>query len=124
MAVKNFLLVLVCVALGVGGQLLLKQGMSADRDAVDRVSEVLPRLLKAALDPLVIAGFVLYGISAALWLIVLTRAELSWAYPLLSMGYVLVMILSRILFHEAVTTTRFVGALVIVAGVWLISRTQ
>ncbi len=121
---KNFAMILVCVALGVGGQLLLKQGMSADRDVVDRVSEVIPRLLKAALNPVVIAGFVLYGLSAALWLIILTRAELSWAYPLLSMGYVLVVLLSRVLFHEAVTPTRLVGTLVIVAGVWLISRTQ
>jgi multidrug transporter EmrE-like cation transporter len=122
--VKNFLLILVCVALGVGGQLLLKHGMSSDRDAVDRVDEVLPRLLKAALNPVVVAGFVLYAISAALWLIVLTRAELSWAYPLLSMGYVLVVVLSRVLFHESVTATRFLGTLVIVLGVWLISKTQ
>lgn len=121
---KNVLLILVCVALGVGGQLLLKQGMSADRDAVDRVDEVLPRLAKAALNPMVLAGFLLYGLSAALWLIVLTRAELSWAYPMLSLGYVLVVLLSRVLFHEAVTPPRLIGTLVIVAGVWLISRTQ
>ena len=116
--------ILVCVALGVGGQLLLKKGMSVDRDAVDRMSEVVPRLMKAAMSPVVIAGFVLYGLSAALWLIILTRAELSWAYPLLSMGYVLVVVLSRFLFHEAVSVTRLMGTLVIVFGVWLISRTQ
>lgn len=121
---KNFVMILVCVALGVGGQLLLKKGMSVDRDAVDRMSEVVPRLMKAAMSPVVIAGFVLYGLSAALWLIILTRAELSWAYPLLSMGYVLVVVLSRFLFHEAVTVTRLMGTLVIVFGVWLISRTQ
>lgn len=121
---KNVLLILVCVALGVAGQLLLKQGMSADRDAVDRVSEVVPRLMKAATNPMVIAGFLLYGLSAALWLIVLTRAELSWAYPMLSLGYVLVVFLSRILFHEAVTAPRLIGTLVVVAGVWLIARTQ
>jgi multidrug transporter EmrE-like cation transporter len=121
---KNFAMILVCVALGVGGQLLLKKGMSADRDAVDRVSEVVPRLLKAALTPTVLAGFVLYALSAALWLIILTRAELSWAYPLLSMGYVFVVVLSRFLFHESVTPTRLVGTLVVVFGVWLISRTQ
>ena len=123
MQVKNVLLILVCVALGVCGQLLLKHGMSADRDAVDRMDEVVPRLMKAALNPVVLAGFVFYAISAALWLIVLTRAELSWAYPMLSLGYILVVILSRFLFHEAVTATRFLGTLVVAIGVWLISRT-
>jgi drug/metabolite transporter (DMT)-like permease len=88
------------------------------------MDEVLPRLTRAALNPIVISGFFLYGISAALWLVVLTRAELSWAYPLLSMGYVLVVLLSRVLFHESVTTTRLLGTLVICLGVWLISRTQ
>ena len=121
---KNLLLILACVVLGVAGQLLLKQGMSADRDAVDRVSEVLPRLAKAALNPVVVCGFLLYGISAVLWLIVLTRAELSWAYPMLSLGYVLVVVLSRVLFHEAVTMARVLGTLVVVVGVWLIARTQ
>jgi multidrug transporter EmrE-like cation transporter len=121
--VKNFLLILVCVALGVCGQLLLKHGMSSDPDQVDEVGEVLPRLIKAALNPVVIAGFTFYAVSAALWLIVLTRTELSYAYPLLSMGYIIVVLLSRVFFGEAVTLTRFLGTVVIACGVWLISRT-
>ncbi len=121
---KNFLLILTCVILGVCGQLLLKHGMSADPDKVDRVDEILPRIMAAFLNPVVLGGFFLYFLSAALWLIVLTRNELSYAYPLLSMGYVLVVVLSRVLFHEAVTATRLIGTLVVVAGVILISRTQ
>lgn len=120
---KNFLLILACVCLGVAGQLMLKHGMSSG-ERVDEVDEVVPRLLRAATNPLVIAGFAAYGISAALWLIVLTRAELSYAYPMLSMGYILIVVLSRALLHEAVTPARFLGTLVVAAGVWLISRTQ
>jgi len=122
--VKNFWMVLICVLFGVCGQMLLKQGMASTGDVVDEVGEVIPRLLRAATSPVVITGFLCYALSAALWLIVLTRAELSWAYPLLSMGYVIVVVLSRVLFHEAVTPMRFLGTLVICAGVWLISRTQ
>lgn len=121
---KNLLLILVCVTLGVCGQLLLKQGMSADPDRVDRASEVLPRLWAAATSPVILLGFLAYGVSAALWLIVLTRADLSYAYPLLSLGYVAVVYLSRFFFHEAVTGTRVLGTIVICVGVWLISRTQ
>jgi multidrug transporter EmrE-like cation transporter len=120
--VKNFLMILVCVLLGVVGQLMLKHGMSSGEE-VDEVSEVLPRLLRAATNPLVIAGFGAYFVSAALWLIVLTRTELSYAYPMLAMGYICVVFLSRVLFHEAVTPTRFLGTIVVAVGVWLISRT-
>ena len=124
---KNFLMIVVCVVLGVCGQLLLKHGMTSGAggdDEVDQVGEVIPRLLRAAMNPAVVTGFVFYAVSAALWLIVLTRAELSYAYPLLSMGYVLVVILSRFFFQEAVTPMRFLGTLVICFGVYLISRTQ
>lgn len=117
-------MILVCVILGVCGQLLLKHGMSAERDEVDQIGEVIPRLLRAAINPIVLAGFLCYGVSAALWLIVLTRADLSYAYPLLSTGYVIVVLLSRVLFHEAVTPMRLAGTLVICLGVYLISRTQ
>ena len=121
---KNLLLILMCVALGVGGQLLLKYGMSSSGDQVDEVREVIPRLLKAAMNPVVITGFLLYGLSAALWLILLTRVDLSFAYPMLSLGYVLVVFLSRALFNEQVTFMRFLGTLVVCFGVFLISRTQ
>ena len=121
---KNLLLILMCVALGVGGQLLLKYGMSSSGDQVDEVREVIPRLLKAAMNPVVITGFLLYGLSAALWLILLTRVDLSFAYPMLSLGYVLVVFLARALFNEQVTFVRFLGTLVVCLGVFLISRTQ
>lgn len=126
---KNFLLVLVCVLLGVCGQLLMKQGISygenasAKGDAVDRMGEVLPYLKSVAMNPLVIGGFALYGLSSVLWLILLSRVELSWAYPLLAMGYIAVVFASRIFFQEAVTVTRFAGTVVVALGVWLISRT-
>ena len=90
----------------------------------DQVGEVIPRLLRAAMSPIVVLGFLFYGLSAALWLIVLTRADLSYAYPLLSMGYVIVVVLSRVFFQEAVTPMRFLGTLVVCLGVFLISRTQ
>ncbi len=121
---KNFLLILICVALGVAGQLLLKHGMSSTGERVDEVRDVVPRLLLAASNPAVITGFFFYGLSAALWLVVLTRVELSLAYPMLSLGYVLVVILSRVLFQEHVTWARFFGTLVVCFGVFLIARTQ
>ena len=121
---QNFLLILACVTLGVSGQLMLKHGMSARGNPVDEMAEVVPHLLAAAANPFVIGGGILYALSFALWLIVLTRADLSYAYPLLSMGYVIVVILSRVVFHEVVTPARLLGTLVVCFGVYLISRTQ
>ena len=79
---KNLLLILACVSLGVCGQLLLKHGMSGNPDKIDEMREVIPRLLHAAVNPIVIAGFIAYAVSAALWLIVLWvnvgRSSVKW----------------------------------------------
>jgi drug/metabolite transporter (DMT)-like permease len=61
-------------------------------------------------------------ISAASWLVILSRVELSYAYPLISIGYILVMILSKYLFNETLTGYRIAGTLLICGGVFMITR--
>ena len=56
------------------------------------------------------------------WLIALSKIELSVAYPMLSVGYVLLMILSYFLLNETITVYKVIGTLLVVAGVTLISR--
>jgi len=120
---KNFLLLFFCVALGVVGQLSLKHGMSTIGEIELDVSRVPSMLFRSFANPYVLLGYILYGISSLSWLIVISRVELSLAYPMISIGYVLVVILSRMLFAEHVTPLRFIGTLVICFGVFLMSRT-
>jgi drug/metabolite transporter (DMT)-like permease len=65
---------------------------------------------------------VCYGLGFLVWLVVLAKAEVSYAYPLISLGYVFTAILGRVLFGEAVTITRMTGILVICLGVFLVAR--
>ncbi|OGF97804.1 MAG: hypothetical protein A2Z06_00630 [Candidatus Glassbacteria bacterium RBG_16_58_8] len=120
---KNFLLLFICVALGVIGQLSLKHGMNAIGEIELDVARTPSLLLRSFGNPFVLLGYILYGISSLSWLIILSRVELSLAYPMISIGYVLVVILSRVLFDEHVTLLRFAGTLVICFGVFLMSRT-
>lgn len=107
------------VLLGVCGQLSMKKGVSL----LPEVSITsIPSILKTIFQPYVFCGLVLYGISAVIWLYVISKFPLSVAYPMLSMGYVLVMVLSCILFKEPLTVIKIVGALCICFGVFLISR--
>ena len=59
--------------------------------------------------------------ATGLWLLGLQKLELSYAYPLVSFGYVLVSLLSRILFHERVDRYRWLAVAVISLGVFLIA---
>jgi drug/metabolite transporter (DMT)-like permease len=115
-------LIFVDVVLNVAGQLSLKFGMSK----MGNFSLSLPTLasvfLRAATSPYIILGVICYGMGFMVWLIVLAKAEVSYAYPMISLGYVFTAVLAWHLFGEHVTVTRFVGILVTCLGVFLIAR--
>ena len=126
---KNFLLILFSVVLGVLGQLSLKHGVMAVSDLGTSgitqslsVKSIVTFLQGAAGNKFVILGFMCYVISAASWLVILSRVELSLAYPLISIGYILVVVLSKYLFDEPVTSMRIAGTLLVCGGVFLLVR--
>ncbi len=82
----------------------------------------LSKILKLVLAPFSIIGIVFYAISALFWMIALTKVELSVAYPMLSIGYLLVFIVSILLFNEPFKLIRMIGVFLIIAGVYFISR--
>jgi uncharacterized membrane protein len=86
------------------------------------VSQLLYKIIPMFLNPYVFFGFASFGLSSIFWLVVLSRIELSLVYPMVSIAYVLVAIASWLFFKENVTLVRWLGILVIVMGVFLISR--
>ena len=121
---KSVVLALIAldVVLNVAGQLSLKYGMSQIGNFSLSLSTLPPVFLKAATNLNVLLGLVCYGLGFLVWLIVLAKAEVSYAYPLISLGYVFTAILARFMFGEAVSFTRMAGILVTCLGVFLIAR--
>jgi multidrug transporter EmrE-like cation transporter len=107
-------LLLVAIAIGVVGQLLFKHGMSRRRGFRVRDSWSLLG------DLPILAGFCCYGIGTLLYFRVLGSLDLSLAYPTVSLGYVLLVLLSRVMFNEPVTLARWVAVVVICIGVALV----
>ena len=126
---KNFLLIIFSVVLGVLGQLSLKHGVMTVSDMGSSgiahslsLRSMFTFFQGAVGNGFVILGFLCYLISAASWLVILSRVELSLAYPLISIGYILVVILSKYLFDEPVTSLRIAGTLLVCVGVFLLVR--
>lgn len=121
---KNFLLIFVSVLIAVIAQLCMKHGIHKAHlfPRLGEISSVYSYFISALSNPFVLSGFLLYGLSSLFWLLVLGRVDLSYAYPLVSMGYVLAVFFSWILFKEQVSALRFIGLAVICAGVALLSR--
>jgi len=89
-----YILLLLAILIGVAGQLSLRFGML--RHPEFRVLDMAGVLRNWP----VLMGFICYGLSTVLYLQVLARIDLSLAYPTVSLGYVLVIIMSRVLFKE------------------------
>lgn len=115
-------LILLDVSLNVAGQLTLKYGMSKLGNFSLSLPQLFAVFLRAAVSPYILVGLCCYGLGFLVWLIVLAKAEVSYAYPLISLGYVFTAVLAWQLFGEALTLTRFVGILVTCLGVFLIAR--
>lgn len=119
---SNLSLILLSIVIAVAGQLCLKWGMMEIGFINLNIRETPLLLLKALISPYILLGLVLFFSSALSWLLVLSRVALSYAYPMVSIGYALTAILSWALFKENISLTRILGILVVCFGVILISR--
>ncbi len=114
MDVQTYLLLLIAIVFAVMTQLLLKQGM------LRRPSFRFKDLTSLTGEFSVLAGFICLGISILLYLQALSNLNLSVAYPTMSLGYVLVIIMSKVCFKEPISPIRWIAVVIICAGVTLV----
>lgn len=114
--------ILLSVAITAAAQLVLKVGMTSPpvQRLIDQGFSV--RLIGIFLDPYVIGGLFLYFSAAMMWLFVLAKFEVSYAYPFVALGFVITALAGWLLFDDAMSTGRVLGTLLICAGVVLVAR--
>ncbi|MGH2724450.1 MAG: EamA family transporter [Actinomycetota bacterium] len=118
-------LILASVTLAAVAQLTLKFGMN--QVAVEHPAEarsLVATLLQGFRQPAVWGGLALFGLSALFWLLVLSRASLSFAYPFAALTYVLILVFDRVVLNEPVVALRWGGVALIITGLVLVSRTS
>jgi drug/metabolite transporter (DMT)-like permease len=104
-------LVALCTVFGAAAQVLIKSGANHlhGTDAWSMIT-----------NPLLMLGYSLYGVSTVLLVLALRQSELSLLYPIISLTYVWVTILSVTVFHEQLTAYKAVGITIIVIGVGIL----
>ena len=118
----SFSLLMTGVLLNAGAQLLLKAGTNSIGAFEYSAANIVPIGWKLATEPHILGGLSCYVVSVVVWILALSRVEVSIAYPLLSVGYVVNAAAAYFLFGEAVTPMRLTGIAVIIAGVWIVAR--
>ena len=79
-------------------------------------------LIGLLFDPFVLTGLLAALLAGLSWMAAMTKLELSFAYPFISLSFVLVIVFSALLFHETITTPKVLGMLLIIAGIIVIGR--
>ncbi|HRW09934.1 MAG TPA: hypothetical protein P5121_32755 [Caldilineaceae bacterium] len=114
-------LIALSISTGVAGQTAIKLGVS--QPSTERTASGLFALVNLILtSPWVLLGLTLYGIGAVAWIAVLARLDLSLAYPLLALNFVLITLSSRLILGETVPTMRWIGMFVICVGIIIVAR--
>ena len=122
MTLATFALILTGVLLNAGAQLLLKAGVRPLGELSVTLANLLPTTLNVLMQWPIVAGLACYVVSVGVWIVGLSRVEVSLAYPMLSLGYVVNALAAWYLFGEVLGPMRWAGMLLILAGVLVMSR--
>ena len=118
---SSVVLILLSTLSGVAGQTAIKLGVS--KPGVSESATGLLALVSLIFEsPLVLLGLFFYALGALAWIAVLTKLDLSVAYPFLALNFVFVTVASRFILGETVPPLRWLGIMVIIAGILLVAR--
>jgi multidrug transporter EmrE-like cation transporter len=107
------LLVSCCTVVGAAAQIFFKLG-------ANNLAKATP--IQMLTNPLLLVGYSLYAVSTVLLVLALRRGQLSILYPIISLTYVWVALLSMLIFKETLNTYKAIGLAVVVAGVAVLGR--
>lgn len=113
------------IALSVYSQMIMKWRISGRFAGLKIPDGLLPKLgtlFMVLFDPFVLSGLVATFVSGLCWMATMSKLEIGYAYPITSLGFVLVVVLSHLCFGETLTAWRVCGVLLIMAGIAVASQ--
>lgn len=117
----GYVYIFLTVALSAYGQVILKWRLNA----IGPIPEGYDKwwfLFKAVFDPYIFSGFLAAFLASLTWMAALAKFELSFAYPFMSLSFLLVLILSYFFLNEIITVQKAVGFALIIVGLIVASR--
>lgn len=122
MSWQSILGILISVALSSGSQILLKKGMMATSVQSGIQSGDAVRIFTViATSPLIVGGLFSFGLSAVVWLFVLSKVPLSTAYPFVALGMAVTVAAGAMMFGETVGVYKSIGVGLVILGILFIA---
>ena len=118
MSPASLAVLLVAVALAATGQIMLKHGMT--QAAASSKAQGRSLAVAAGLNVWVLAGLLVFAVSALAWLLTLSRVPLNVAYPFNALGYLGILAASAVFLHERVNVSTVIGSVMVVCGLIIV----
>jgi drug/metabolite transporter (DMT)-like permease len=118
----GFLYIALTIAFTVYGQMVIKWRVNQAGEFPPDAGEKILFIIRLLLTPWVISGFAAAFAASLFWMAAMTQFDISFAYPFMSLSYVIVMVLSLSLMGEKFMWTKVIGTLVIIAGLFIVTR--
>ena len=114
----ELIVLFTAIVMGSVGQISMKAGMNAVREkSGGDLGPIVPSLIKAFSNLRVVFGIGIYVLSTVLWLWVLKKIPLSFAYPCISVSYIIIIFAGRLLFRERIDRWKIGAIILILSGV-------
>lgn len=118
----GYLYIACTILLTVYGQLVIKWRMDFLGKLPEGFTGKLVFLVKALFDPYIFSSFFAAFLASLTWMAAVTKFEISYAYPFMSLAFVLVLIFSYVLFNESLTIPKVLGLVLIIVGIIIASK--
>lgn len=119
---NNIILILSSVFLSAIAQILIKKGMLQVGNINISVSNIINIIPNMIINIYLWIAVICYILSLLVWMIVLSKIDVSYAYPFSSIGYIITLIAGYIIFNENITLPRIIGVCIVIIGVIIISK--
>jgi len=114
--------ILLTLLFTVYGQLVLKWQMGKVGNMPDNTIDKILFLLQQFLNPWIMSGFMSAFLASLAWMAAMTRFNLNYAYPFMSLAFIIVMLFSVIFLRESLTLQSVLGTVLVVVGLTVIAR--
>ena len=120
----NLLLILSSVSLNAFAQLFIRKGMLKIGEISFDFEQIVKMVLAVFTNVYLLSGMFSYGISIILWMMVLSKVNVSLAYPFSSIGYIITTVLAYLFFNEPITFQKVLGIIIICIGVFVLTQSK
>jgi uncharacterized membrane protein len=122
MRILDYVYILATIVLTVYGQLILKWRINQLGSLPLELTDKFKFFLGLLFDPLIFSGFAAAFLASFAWMVAMTKFDLSYAYPFMSLNFVVVLLLSAWLLGEPMNIQKTVGVILIVLGTVVAAR--